>query len=600
MTWKTVLVFASLTILLPFGIPYHANAEVGKTAIDVYAKYRLKPLDYCDVKLHGDLKRQFNEICDYYYKIPNDDLLKPYRQRAGLAAPGEDMGGQYVGHSPFGQFLAGYARMYAATQDEKYRNKAITLMEEWAKTIEPDGFFFDTRSPRLSAYYYEKLLGGLLDIYFYCDDANSLKYLDKITTWEEKNIPRTRIYCDVIGQGTGEWYTQSENLYRAYLYTGNDRYKKFAQVWEYTEFWNEILDDKHEQMYKKNTWHHAYSHVNSFNGLAAAYIVKGEEKYLDTLKKAYRFMQEQQCWATGGFGPNENLPPRKQLIETLKSTDKHFETQCGSWAGFKMTKYLVGLTGDAKYADWTEKLMINGIGASIPMSEKGNVFYYSSYKPSGAAKQNIKHAWVCCTGTRPQAVSDYHNLIYFHGDKSICIAQYFASEGSFKLGDVSVRILQETAFPEEDITRLIVRLAKPAEFDIKFRLPQWLAAEAVAEVNGECRDYSVDKNWGVLSGTWKNGDTIKLKLPMKFQISRLDETKKYPAAILYGPVALAVQLSENKNNPTKEIDVDNIAKDFIPSTSAPLTWKMRGNDSVVLKPFYQYKKGERYFLYLDD
>ena len=46
-----------------------------------------------------------------------------------------------------------------------------------------------------------------------------------------------------------------------------------------------------------------------------------------------------------------------------------------------MVKYLIRCTGDARYGDWVERLAINGIGASIPMTADGRVFYYSDYNP---------------------------------------------------------------------------------------------------------------------------------------------------------------------------------------------------------------------------
>ncbi len=595
---KTRILFCG--VMLMCAVSFRADAEAGKPAMDIYAKYQLKPLDYDAVKLHGDLQRQFAEVCEFYYNLSNDNLLKPFRERAGLPAPGNDMGGVYIEHGPFGQFLSGYARIYAATKDEKYKEKAVYLMEEWAKTIDPkDGFFFPSRTSKgiLYPYQYEKILGGLLDIYYFCGEPNALKYIEKITAWEDKNIEKSRDPRAFIGF-LGEWYTQSENLYRAYLYTGNEFYKKFAEVWEYSDFWDEIQGGDYEAMYKKGN-HHAYSHVNSFNGLAGAYMAKGETKYLDTLKKAYDFLQQEQCYATGGYGPIENLPPRKELARCLETTANHFETQCGSWAGFKITKYLVGFTGDARYADWTEKLMLNGIGASIPMTKQGNVFYYSAYGTHGAVKKNIEGTWPCCSGTRVEAVPDYHNLLYFFDDTGIYITQYFASEGAFQIGGNAVQLVQETRFPEEDTTRLTLKTGKPSTFNIKFRIPSWLASKAVVKVNGKKYVYTEKNNWGVVSREWKDGDVITLELPMEFSISSLYKDSEYPAAIMYGPVTMAVQALANGENPADLIDLKHISKDFVPSETGPLTWKMKDNESVVLKPFYTYKEGEKYFLYLD-
>ncbi len=131
------------------------------------------------------------------------------------------------------------------------------------------------------------------------------------------------------------------------------------------------------------------------------------------LRHAYVFLERNQCFATGGFGPNEQLLPRDQLREKLGETHNTFETLCGSWATFKLAKYLISFTGDAQYGDWIERLVLNGIGAGIPMTADGRVFYYSDYNLHGGTKRNTDFGWSCCTGARPQAVADYTDLVYF-------------------------------------------------------------------------------------------------------------------------------------------------------------------------------------------
>src|SRR5271165_1970826 len=56
----------------------------------------LKPFDYRGVSLDaGPLRQQVDEVRAFYLSIPDDDLLKGFRTRAGRPAPGKELGGWY-------------------------------------------------------------------------------------------------------------------------------------------------------------------------------------------------------------------------------------------------------------------------------------------------------------------------------------------------------------------------------------------------------------------------------------------------------------------------------------------------------------------------
>jgi hypothetical protein len=58
--------------------------------------YRLRELAYGQVKLTGGpLATQYGRMHEAYLKLDEDRILKVYRQKAGLPAPGADMGGWY-------------------------------------------------------------------------------------------------------------------------------------------------------------------------------------------------------------------------------------------------------------------------------------------------------------------------------------------------------------------------------------------------------------------------------------------------------------------------------------------------------------------------
>ena len=134
------------------------------------------PFDYRGVTLEpGPLRRQVDEVRRFYLAIPDDDLLKGFRTRAGLPAPGKDLGGWYSSDTflVFGQIVSGLARLYASTGDIACRDKADHLLAEWTKCIEPDGYFYASRKPNAPHYIYDKMLWGLLDSYLYCGNREA-------------------------------------------------------------------------------------------------------------------------------------------------------------------------------------------------------------------------------------------------------------------------------------------------------------------------------------------------------------------------------------------------------------------------------------------
>src|SRR5262249_36726296 len=99
-----------------------------------------------------------------------DRLLKVYRQRAGLPAPGRVMGGWYdvegfvPGHL-LGQFISGLSRIHANTGDPEAAAKVRRLVRGYAAAFEKDGNPYV--SPKAIAtwacYVLDKYEIGLLD-----------------------------------------------------------------------------------------------------------------------------------------------------------------------------------------------------------------------------------------------------------------------------------------------------------------------------------------------------------------------------------------------------------------------------------------------------
>ncbi len=89
----------------------------------------LSQFEYGDVQLsHGPLRRQLEQNRRLLLSLSEDSLLRPYRLREGLPAPGQDLGGWYDTDAfapgfTYGQWMSALARFYAATGDQACREK---------------------------------------------------------------------------------------------------------------------------------------------------------------------------------------------------------------------------------------------------------------------------------------------------------------------------------------------------------------------------------------------------------------------------------------------------------------------------------------------
>ena len=88
----------------------HALSSLAEISPD--AQKPLNQFGYEDVELHeGPMLQQFQANLALFLALDDDKLLKPFRQRAGQAAPGEDMGGWYdnaAEFDPHGTFMGSF------------------------------------------------------------------------------------------------------------------------------------------------------------------------------------------------------------------------------------------------------------------------------------------------------------------------------------------------------------------------------------------------------------------------------------------------------------------------------------------------------------
>jgi DUF1680 family protein len=530
-----------------------AGAAAAKTAAESATK--LSQFNYADVQLlDGPMLEQFQQNHSLFLALNDDSLLKPFRQLVGQPAPGEDMGGWYSpspdfdppknmtgyipGHS-FGQYLSGLARAYAVTGDKATQQKVQGLVRAFAPTVSTK--FYDGYC--IPAYTFDKTNCGLIDAHQFAADPTALAVLnqatDAVLPWlPPKALNREEMMARPHKNISFTWdetYTLPENFYLAYHRGAGDRYRQLAQRFLQDDTYFGPLSDNQNVL----PGQHAYSHVNALCSAMQAYLSDGSEKHFRAARNGFQFVVEQ-SFATGGWGPNETFqkPGSDGLAKTLTSSHSSFETPCGAYGHFKITRYLIRTTGDSTYGDSMETVLYNTILGARPIKPDGVSFYYSDYNMDGA-KADYEQKWPCCSGTFPQLTADYGISSYFHDAKGVYVNLYVPSRVSWKQGGARVSLTQETQYPNLGETTIHVKTDKPEQFVMALRVPAWAGKSSTVKVNGAAAGVTLQPgSWARLERTWKDGDRVELSLEMPLRLVPLDPQHSNLVALVRGPVAL--------------------------------------------------------------
>jgi uncharacterized protein len=277
-----------------------------------------------------------------------------------------------------------------------------------------------------------------------------------------------------------------------------------------------------------------------------AYMVAGSEKHLRAARNAFEMVREQ-SFATGGWGPDEMLrsPASGTLYASLTNTHHSFETPCGAYAHFKLTRYLLRVTRDACYGDSMERMMYNTVLGAKPLQDDGEAFYYSDYNFDGKRVYKEAH-WPCCSGTLPQVATDYRINTYFRGPQSVYVNLYLPSTLRWNENRSELSLTQEGDYPYEDHVTFTLTSSAPAELTLYFRIPAW-AAGASLFVNGmRQKELAVPGTFARLRREWKIGDRVELELPLKIRLEAIDAQHTDTVALLRGPLVLMAVKNEQE------------------------------------------------------
>jgi hypothetical protein len=569
----------------------------------------------------------------YLLRLDPDRLLHTFRLNAGLPTSATPYGGweapdvELRGHS-LGHYLTACALMYEATGDERLKTRAQAIVTELQKVQRalpsrgmhagylsafPEEFFdrLEARQGVWAPYYtLHKIMAGLLDVHRATGDLTALETVKGMAAWVAFRAKRL---TDEQWQQMleTEFGGMQDVLTELYVTTGDEEHLRLARRFDHRAVFDPLArgEDPLDGL-------HANTQIPKAIGAARDCEVTGEPRYCAVSETFWQRVALHRSYAIGGHSEDEHFSPVTHLSRHLGESTA--ET-CNTYNMLKLSRRLFLRDADPARIDFYERGLFNHILASQDPST-GMVTYYVALKPGAWRSYSTpEDSFWCCVGTGMENPARYGEAIYArHGD-SLLVNLFLASELTWREKGLVVR--QETRFPDEDRTRLALRLDKPARFALRVRHPGWAREGFAVSVNGQAQPVdSRPGSYAAIDREWHDGDVVEVSLPMGL---RFEATPDDPGrgAFLYGPVVLAADLgaegldARTRYGPSApEVHLDELpevpalvaaspadALARVKPTGSPLAFRTDGLGrprDVELRPFFRLAD-RRYTVYFD-
>ena len=576
-------------------------------------------------------------------KYDVDRLLAGYRKEAGLPAKAlsypnwEGLDGHVGGH-----YLSAMAINYAATNNAECKKRMEYMIAElkacqdanslknteWGNgyvgaipnskniwSTLPKGNFAAFHSAWAPWYNIHKMYAGLRDAWIYTGNVDAKAIFLQFCDWGI-NCTASLTEAQMQSMLDEEQGGMNEIFADAYEITGNEKYLVTAK-----RFSHRMLLDPMSAQKDNLDNKHANTQVPKAIGFERIAELSHDDKYAKAGSFFWQTVTTNRSLAFGGNSRREFFPSAAACTDFIN--DVEGPESCNSYNMLKLTEDLFRVDPSAKYVDYYERTLYNHI-LSTQHPINGGYVYFTPARPRHYRVYSAPNeAMWCCVGSGMENHSKYNQFIYTHQHDSLFLNLFIASELNWK--EKGIKIKQETVFPYEEKTKLIVTQGS-SHFKLMVRYPVWVSDGALKiTVNNKTISYtSHASSYIAIDRLWKKGDIIEVMLPMHDLIEHLPNTPNY-IAILHGPILLGAKtgsedlkgliaddgrwghIAGGKKLPLDkapiiiEDNISTIINKLKPIEGKPLTFTVSkiniiNASNLVLQPFYTIHDA-RYMMY---
>ena len=263
---------------------------------------------------------------------------------------------------------------------------------------------------------------------------------------------------------------------------------------------------------------HAVRAMYACCGATDYYLETGDETYWKTLNTLWEDLVSSKMYITGGVGARSDGEAFGDAYE-LPNAQAYGES-CAAIGNMMWNWRMLAATGDGKYADVIERALYNGINSGMSLS--GNLYCYRNplaFDPgTGDVIRNEWYDTTCCPPNLERTFASLPGYFYSTSKDGIYVHLFHNSEMNWRLEDgTPIKIVQKTNYPWDGRVEFEVSPAKPTEFTVYVRLPEWSSDSNFKA--GFAEGISDHRNgYARIHRHWSPGDKFNLSFDLRPQL----------------------------------------------------------------------------------
>jgi DUF1680 family protein len=220
--------------------------------------------------------------------------------------------------------------------------------------------------------------------------------------------------------------------------------------------------------------------------------------------------------------------------------------------------------------DYFELALFNGILASQD-PETGMNTYFQATRPGYVRLYHTPFdSFWCCTGSGIENHARHAESIFAHAGNRLYVNLFIPATLQWR--ERGLTITQQTRFPDEEGTRLMIAGSRAQTLELAVRHPGWCEVMTISVNGRRVKTSRAGGQYALLKRSFRPGDVVEIRTPMKLRLEPLPNAPEH-AALVYGPIVLAARLGTEGLSPGSQIIVNERQSGQMLNDKVPVpTW----------------------------